>query len=113
MDDDERLAASIRAVSNTTHHFVGTCRMGGDADSVVDPELRVRGVAGLRIADASVFPSHINGNTHAPTVMIAEKAAAMILAGTVRTAGGSLSWTRSASSSQSVYSSTMRSATMW
>ena len=83
VDDDESLAASIRAVSNTTHHFVGTCRMGGDPESVVDPELRVRGIAGLRIADASVFPSHINGNTHAPTVMIAEKAAAMILAASV------------------------------
>ena len=86
VDDDARLAASIRAVSNTTHHFVGTCRMGGDPDSVVDPELRVRGVENLRIADASIFPSHINGNTHAPTVMIAEKAAAMILAASVRTA---------------------------
>ena len=80
VDDDERLAASIRAASNTTHHFVGTCRMGADPDAVVDPQLRVRGVDRLRVIDASVFPSQINGNTHAPTVMIAEKGAAMILA---------------------------------
>jgi choline dehydrogenase len=85
VEDDDRLTDNIRAVSKTTHHFVGTCRMGGDPESVVDPELRVRGVDGLRIADASILPTHINGNTHAPKVMIAEKAAAMILAASVRT----------------------------
>ncbi len=79
VDDDARLAASIREVSNTTHHFIGTCRMGGDPASVVDPQLRVRGVDGLRVIDASVMPTHINGNTNAPTVMIAEKGAAMVL----------------------------------
>jgi choline dehydrogenase len=78
--DDGALAASIRAHSNTTHHFVGTCRMGGDPASVVDPQLRVRGIDGLRVIDASIMPAHINGNTHAPTVMIAEKGAAMMLA---------------------------------
>ena len=79
VDDDARLAASIREVSNTTHHFIGTCRMGGDPASVVDPQLRVRGVDGLRVIDASVMPTHINGNTNAPTVMVAEKGAAMVL----------------------------------
>ncbi|MCW8088177.1 GMC family oxidoreductase [Sabulicella glaciei] len=79
-DEDAGLIESIRAVSNTTHHFVGTCRMGGDPDSVVDPELRLRGVDGLRVADASIMPAHINGNTNAATIMIAEKAASMIAA---------------------------------
>lgn len=79
VDDDVRLAASIREASNTTHHFIGTCRMGGDPASVVDPLLRVRGVDGLRVIDASVMPAHINGNTNAPTIMIAEKGAAMVL----------------------------------
>jgi choline dehydrogenase len=79
--DDVALAASIRALSNTTHHFVGTCRMGADDAAVVDPHLRVRGFERLRVIDASVMPTHINGNTHAPTVMIAEKGASMMLAG--------------------------------
>jgi choline dehydrogenase len=78
--DDALLADSIRAHSNTTHHFVGTCRMGGDPASVVDPALRVRGVDGLRVIDASVMPTHVNGNTNAPTIMIAEKGAEMVLA---------------------------------
>jgi choline dehydrogenase len=81
VDDDAALEASIRALSNTTHHFIGTCRMGSDLEAVVDPELRVRGVSGLRVIDASIMPAHINGNTNAPTMMIAEKGAAMILAG--------------------------------
>ncbi len=81
VDDDAALAESIRALSNTTHHFIGTCRMGGDPGSVVDPQLRVRGVSGLRVIDASVMPTHINGNTNAPTIMIAEKGAAMVLTG--------------------------------
>ena len=77
--DDETLRAYIRRSLVTVHHPCGTCRMGGDADSVVDPQLRVRGVEGLRVADASVFPRLVGGNTNAPVVMVAEKAADMIL----------------------------------
>jgi choline dehydrogenase-like flavoprotein len=76
---DEDLIAYIRAEAYTVHHPVSTCRMGSDAMSVVDPQLRVNGVDGLRVADASVFPSIIGGNTNAAVVMIAEKAADLIL----------------------------------
>ncbi|MEV8636973.1 GMC family oxidoreductase N-terminal domain-containing protein [Streptosporangium sp. NPDC051023] len=79
-ETDEELARWIRERSETLYHPVGTCRMGEDADAVVDRELRVRGVEALRVADASVMPVINRGHTHAPTVMIAEKAADLITA---------------------------------
>lgn len=75
---DGALLEDIRNRADTVYHPVGTCRMGSDERSVVDPELRVRGVKGLRIADASVMPSLISGNTNAPSIMIGERAADFI-----------------------------------
>lgn len=69
---DDALVADIRARAETIYHPVGSCRMGQDAVSVVDPEARVRGVEGLRVVDASIMPSIIAGNTNAPVMMIAE-----------------------------------------
>ncbi len=76
---DEALREFIRANSATVFHPVGTCRMGSDAAAVVDPQLRVRGVERLRVIDASIMPTLIGGNTNAPTIMIAEKGADMVL----------------------------------
>jgi choline dehydrogenase len=76
--DDAALIDYIRRAASTVHHPCGSCRMGTDGDAVVDPQLRVHGIEGLRVADASIFPSVVGGNTNAAIVMIAEKAADMI-----------------------------------
>lgn len=78
-DNDEKLLAYIRENGNSVYHPVGTCKMGHDKMAVVDDRLRVHGIDSLRVADASIMPSILSGNTHAACVMIAEKCADMIL----------------------------------
>jgi choline dehydrogenase-like flavoprotein len=82
MHTDADIDAHIRGRADTIYHPVGTCKMGVDALAVVDPQLRVHGLQNLRVVDASIMPRLIGGNTNAPTFMIAEKAADMILAQT-------------------------------
>jgi 4-pyridoxate dehydrogenase len=75
---DDEIDAHIRATGISVHHPCGTCRMGSDEQSVVDHQLKVRGVNNLRVVDASVMPDIISGNIHAPVLMIAERAAEFI-----------------------------------
>ncbi len=80
LQSDAELLEWVRNNAETTYHPVGTCKMGNDPRAVVDPELRVHGIAGLRIADASIMPTLTSGNTNAPAIMIGEKCASMVLA---------------------------------
>jgi choline dehydrogenase len=77
-DDRATLEDYVRRACVTYHHMAGTCKMGEGEDAVVDPELRVRGLSGLRVADASIMPDVVSGNTNAPSIMIGEKAADLI-----------------------------------
>lgn len=76
---DDEIAEFIRAHGRTAYHAVGTCRMGGDDASVVDPRLKVRGIDGLRICDSSVMPKLISSNTNAASIMIGEKSSDLII----------------------------------
>ena len=84
IDADDELLDWVRNNAETTYHPIGTCKMGADPMAVVDDQLRVRGLAGLRVADASIMPTLTSGNTNAPSIMIGEKAARMMLAATTQ-----------------------------
>ena len=76
---DDEIVDWVKQAAETTYHPVGTCKMGSDAMAVVDARLRVHGIAALRVADASIMPTLTSGNTNAPSIMIGEKAADLVL----------------------------------
>jgi choline dehydrogenase-like flavoprotein len=78
VQSDDEIDAWIRKVAITAHHPAGTCAMGGSADSVLDPQLRVRGIDGLRVVDASAMPDMVSAHINACVLMMAEKAADLI-----------------------------------
>jgi choline dehydrogenase len=78
---DAEIIEWVKATAETTYHPVGTCKMGVDPMAVVDPKLRVHGIQGLRVADASIMPTLTSGNTNAPSIMIGERAADLVLNG--------------------------------
>ena len=79
LEDDKDIEQAIREDADTVYHPVGTCKMGSDDMAVVDNKLKVHGIDGLRVVDASIMPTLIGGNTNAPTIMIGEKASDLIL----------------------------------
>ena len=79
LEDDNDIEQAIREDADTVYHPVGTCKMGSDDMAVVDNKLKVHGIDGLRVVDASIMPTLIGGNTNAPTIMIGEKASDLIL----------------------------------
>jgi choline dehydrogenase len=79
LTDETRIRDFLRNVCETVYHPVGTCKMGSDEQAVVDSELRVHGIEGLRIADASIMPTLVGGNTNAPCMMIGEKCSDLML----------------------------------
>jgi choline dehydrogenase len=79
VQSDQEIAAWVRATTESAYHPCGTCKMGTDESSVVDPRCRVHGIDGLHVVDASIMPDEVSGNLNAPTIMMAEKASDLLL----------------------------------